>query len=148
MKAVRPEAVSLALRELAPGEDGKAAFADLISWLKRERIAAQIILYDRADLDRLKRWAQDGVLNAENTSVLLVLGRYADNQTAHPADLIGFIGAEPLPFRDWMVCAFGLHEQRCAALGALLGGHIRMCFENNLHLPSGALAASNAELVA
>ena len=32
--------------------------------------------------------------------------------------------------------------------GALLGGHVRVGFENNLALPNGERAASNAELVA
>lgn len=147
VKAVRPEAVSLALRELAPGEAEKAVFADFVGWLGREHIAAQIILYDPADLGRLKRWAQEGVLEAAATSVLFVLGRYADAQTANPVDLLGFLGVETLPFRDWMLCAFGRNEQRCAALGSLLGGHVRIGFENNLHRPDGTLAENNAELV-
>ncbi len=33
-----------------------------------------------------------------------------------------------------MVCAFGANELRCAALAALLGGHVRVGFENNLYL--------------
>jgi 3-keto-5-aminohexanoate cleavage enzyme len=38
-------------------------------------------------------------------------------------------------------------ETACVTAGALLGGHGRVGFENNLVLPGGARAASNAELV-
>jgi uncharacterized protein (DUF849 family) len=62
-------------------------------------------------------------------------------------ELLGFLGTEMRPFRDWMVCAFGPNESRCAALAALLGGHVRVGFENNYYLPDGKIAASNAELI-
>ena len=51
-------------------------------------------------------------------------------------------------FAHWMVCAFGRQETACVAAGALLGGHARVGFENNLVLPGGAAARDNAALVA
>jgi uncharacterized protein (DUF849 family) len=51
-------------------------------------------------------------------------------------------------FQPWSVCAFGRREAACVTAAALLGGHARVGFENNLTLPTGARAASNAELVA
>ena len=147
VRAVRPEAVSLALRELAPDDDDKKSFADFAAWMLRERIAPQIILYDRPDVDRLLRWTREGVIDPAAISVLYVLGRYTANQTSNPVDLLAFLGVEELPFRDWMMCAFGPNELRCAALAALLGGHVRVGFENNLHLGGGKLAARNADLV-
>jgi len=33
-------------------------------------------------------------------------------------------------------------------MGAFLGGHVRVGFENNLFLPDGTIAADNAALVA
>jgi 3-keto-5-aminohexanoate cleavage enzyme len=148
VRAVRPDAVSLALRELAPEDDDKKSFADFVAWMLRERIAPQIILYDRPDVDRLLRWAREGVVDPSAISVLYVLGRYTVNQTSNPVDLLAFLGVEELPFRDWMMCAFGPNELRCAALAALLGGHVRVGFENNMHLAGGKLAARNADLVA
>jgi uncharacterized protein (DUF849 family) len=50
-------------------------------------------------------------------------------------------------FDPWSVCAFGRRETACVTAAALLGGHARVGFENNLALPNGARAASNAELV-
>ena len=148
VRAVRPEAVSLALREIAPKDDQKGEFAEFIGWMHKEGIAPQVILYDRDDLNRLIAWIREGVIDGSETSVLYVLGRYTADQKSNPVDLLGFLGIETLPVRDWMVCAFGPNESRCAALAALLCGHIRVGFENNFHLPDGRIARSNAELVA
>jgi len=46
------------------------------------------------------------------------------------------------------VCAFGPAEAPCVVTGALLGGDVRVGFENNLWLPDGELAPDNAALVA
>jgi uncharacterized protein (DUF849 family) len=148
VRATRPEAASIALRDLAPAEEeDKKTFADFIGWMLDERIAPQIILYDRADLERLLRWAKDGAVDPAALSVLYVLGRYTAGQISNPVDLLGFLGVQEPPFRDWMMCAFGANELRCAALAALLGGHVRVGFENNFYLAGGKLAARNAELV-
>lgn len=46
-----------------------------------------------------------------------------------------------------MVCAFGDQEAACVTAAALLGGHARVGFENNLFLPDGTLASGNQDLV-
>jgi len=147
VRAVRPEAVSLALRELAPEDDHKGEFAAFLDWAYAENIAPQIILYDRNDLDRLIGWVADSTLDGSRLSVLYVLGRYTTGQRSNPVDLLSFLGTESLPFRDWMICAFGPSESQCAALAALLGGHVRVGFENNIYMPDGAVAPNNAALL-
>lgn len=147
VRAVRPESVSLALRELAPEEAHKDEFAAFLEWAYAENIVPQIILYDRDDLDRLVGWVDDATLDGSRLSVLYVLGRYSTGQRSNPVDLLGFLGTESLPFRDWMICAFGPSESQCAALAALLGGHVRVGFENNIYLPDGAVAPNNAALL-
>ena len=52
------------------------------------------------------------------------------------------------PDDPWMVCAFGAAEMVSARAAAILGGHARVGFENNLFAAAGRQAASNAELVA
>ncbi len=147
VRAVRPDAVSLALREMAPSDAEKGEFADFLSWMHGQGIAPQIILYDHEDVARLVAFAREGTIDGDETSVLYVLGRYTTGQRSNPVDLLSFLGTELRPFRDWMVCAFGPNESRCAALAALLGGHVRVGFENNYYLPSGEIAQSNAQLI-
>jgi 3-keto-5-aminohexanoate cleavage enzyme len=147
VKALTPEAVSLALRELAPSEDDVAPFTDFLAWLARERIAPQIILYDRNDVDRLVAYAKRGVFDPARVSILYVLGRYVPPTIGRPEELLELRVPEEALFRDWMLCAFGPREIECVLLAALLGGHIRVGFENNLALPGGARAPSNAAIV-
>jgi 3-keto-5-aminohexanoate cleavage enzyme len=147
VRDVKPEAVSMALREIAPQDEHKAEFADFLAWMLKERIAPQIILYDRGDLNRLVSLAREGTIDGSQLSVLYVLGRYSEDQTSKPIELLSFLGTNGLPFRDWMVCAFGPDEPRCAALAALLGGHVRVGFENNLSLPDGRIAPDNTAVI-
>ncbi len=143
-----PEAVSLALRELVPNAAHETAFADFLLWLKNERIAPQIILYAPEEASALGLMQERGLVPFDEVPVLYVLGRYTAEQVSQPADLLPFLTHDGPRFAHWMVCAFGRQETACVAAGALLGGHARVGFENNLVLPSGVTAADNAALVA
>jgi uncharacterized protein (DUF849 family) len=148
IREARPQAVSMALRELVPDSGTEAAFSGFMQWLHAERAAPQIILYSPEEAVRLADLRRRGLLGAEDVPVLFVLGRYAPGQTSVAADLLPFL-APPVPkYRHWSACAFGRHELACVVAAALLGGHVRVGFENNLLLPDGTLAGSNADLVA
>ena len=148
VRAVRPEAVSLALRELVPDAAEEAPFAELMQWLASEGVTPQIILYSPEEAEALAALQRRGLLPWERIAVLYVLGRYTPGQTSVPADLLPFLAPEMPRFAHWSVCAFGRHEAACVTVAALLGGHARVGFENNLFVPGGARAATNADLVA
>jgi uncharacterized protein (DUF849 family) len=147
VRETRPEAVSLALREYLGDGGGEQAFADFLAWLAREEVTPQIILYDAEDARRLDALRRKGALPWEDVPVLYVLGRYTKTQQSAPADLLPFLASGEPRFGPWMVCAFGRDEAACVSTAALLGGHVRVGFENNLLLPKGSTAASNADLV-
>ncbi len=148
VQAVKPEAVSLALRELVPDASEEKAFSDLLGWMKRESVTPQIILYDVNDAIRLAELQKRGLIPFERLPVLYVLGRYTAGQVSSPADLLPFVAADAPKFAHWSVCAFGAQEIACVTAGALLGGHIRVGFENNELLPDGSRAKGNQDLVA
>lgn len=147
LKAVRPEAASLALRELAPDEAAEPEFFRALDWMKREGVMPQIIVYEASEAVRLAAMAQRGDLPWRDIPVLYVLGRYIASQTSMPGDLLPFLASGMPRFGVWSVCAFGRHEAQCVTAAALMGGHVRVGFENNLLLPDGRQAGSNAELV-
>ncbi|RJT23803.1 3-keto-5-aminohexanoate cleavage protein [Mesorhizobium waimense] len=147
IKETRPEAVSLALRELVPTEAHETEFASFLSWLQAESIVPQIILYEADETLRLDEYHRRGLVPWNQVPVLFVLGRYTPGQKSSPADLLPFIDAGKPRFAHWSVCAFGAREAACVTAGALLGGHVRVGFENNRQLADGAMAKSNAELV-
>lgn len=51
------------------------------------------------------------------------------------------------PGSPWSVCAVGLNEFPMATAAIIMGGNVRVGFEDNVYLSKGKLAKSNAELV-
>lgn len=146
VRDTRPEAVSLAIRELVADEAAERPAAEFLAWMKAEAIAPQFILYDGADVARFNDLRRRGVIPFERAFLLFVLGRYATAESASAGDLIEFLKAQEGE-DPWSVCAFQDLEHKAAVLAAILGGHARVGFENNLLLPDGSIAPDNAALV-
>ncbi|MFA7429022.1 MAG: 3-keto-5-aminohexanoate cleavage protein [Rhodospirillaceae bacterium] len=147
VRAVRPEAVSVALRELIPTPEHESAAAAFLAELAREDVLVQHIVYAAEEVTHLRGLVRRGVVPDDRPSFpLFVLGRYSAGQVSSPADLLPFVAAWD-DAGPWAMCAFGGREAACAAIAASLGGHVRVGFENNLWLPDGRVAAHNADLV-
>jgi 3-keto-5-aminohexanoate cleavage enzyme len=149
MRALRPGAVSFALRELLPSSEHEAPAADFFAWLEREHIGAQCIVYNVDELQSFCRFRRRGIIPGDRVTLLLVLGRYTTGAVSKPADLMPYLRAldATQPHR-WMTCAFGENEAACVLTAAALGGDMRVGFENNLQLADGRIAPSPAALVA
>jgi len=147
VRQLRPESVSLALRELCPDDGSELLAAGFFLWLVRERIWPQYILYSVADLQRFEDLRRRGVFAVEHPSCLLVLGRYADQQIGDPAELDSLLSSVDCRCFAWSVCCFGPREQEAMLAALAKGGHARIGFENNLLLADGTLAADNTALV-
>ena len=147
MKALRPDAASVALKEIVPDEAHEARAREFFQWMRGEGVSAQIILYSAAEVERFWRLQEKGVTGFAEPFLLFVLGRYASDGQSEPREVDPFVAALGSHQANWAVCAFGGREAACAAYAASLGGHVRVGFENNLYLPGGAMAGSNAELV-
>lgn len=146
IREVRPEAVSVALRELIPEQSHEPSAGDFFAWLGSNGCVPQYILYTDAEVDWYRALRARGVIPDTPHWLLFVLGRYSDGQQSSPTDLLPFL--KGLPERPWSMCAFGHTEHTCAVAAAALGGHVRVGFENNLHLKGGAKASQNSDLVA
>lgn len=146
VRSLRPEAVSVGLREIDQPAIGETGLADFFSWLVKEKVMTQVILYDVKDLQRWQQLRSQGVVPDGRWSLLFVLGRYSEGQTSRPRDLAAFVQAHT-GNEAWMVCAFGATEHACVTAAAAMGGHARVGFENNLFLVNGEAAPDNAALV-
>jgi uncharacterized protein (DUF849 family) len=146
VQALRPEAVSVGLRELDQPEIGEAGLADFFAWLAREKVMTQVIAYDTVDLQRWQSLRERGVVPDAPWFLLFVLGRYTAGQQSNPLDVVPFVHTHTGP-EPWAVCAFGATEHACVTAAAALGGHVRVGFENNLQLKDGTVAPNNAALV-
>ncbi len=65
---------------------------------------------------------------------------------ATPENLL-FLRSQLPPGARWSVLGVGRAQWTMVALGILLGGHVRVGFEDNVYLERGVLAASNAQMV-
>lgn len=152
VRALQPEAISAALRELAPDAAHDAQAARFFGELAAAHTAIQYILYSADDVMRYRDLRTRGVLPDTPHWVLFVLGRYSAGQRSDPTDLLPFLqawtdGGAITANVPWAMCAFGPREAECALSAALLGGHARLGFENNMALPDGSTAPDNAALV-
>ncbi len=151
VRALEPEAVSLAIREILPAEAEEETVAAFLEWLARQGIVPQYILYSTDDIRRFADLCVRGIIPEWARNVLFVLGKYANEHASRPLDLLDFLNAlreVGIEVRSWSLCAFGSGEAACAVTGLALGGHARVGFENNLHLADGSIAPDNAALVA
>ena len=141
-----PEAVSIAVREIAPENADLDELRDFFAFIREADILPQFILYAPEDVIRFNQLVRDGVIPGEKLPVLYVLGRYTTGQVSDPKDLLPYLDASPF-VSEWMLCAFGAHENACALTAAGLGGHARIGFENNHLLVDRSGAVDNAALI-
>lgn len=147
IRGLVPDAVSIAIREIAPDDADLNELKSFFAFMREASICPQLILYAPEDVARFNQLVELGVLPGEKFPVLFVLGRYTVGQVSSPADLLPFIGSSNF-VSEWMVCAFGAFENACVLTGAGFGGHARIGFENNHLKVDGSPASNNAELIA
>jgi uncharacterized protein (DUF849 family) len=143
LAAVKPRWASISVREIARSPE----LADRVyGTCGANGTTVQHILYDTADMAALRDWQAGGIVRADQTDMIFVLGRYAAGQMSAPADLEPFMQAVP-DGAVWMACAFGQTEHQCLAEAERQGGALRVGFENNIHDAQGRPFADNAASV-
>lgn len=151
VRAVRPEAVSIATKELIPDAEAEGSAAALYHWAHEQRIAVQHIVYAASEFDHLLDLIGRGIIPGHRHSVIFPLGRYAADQESDPAELAPFVAkvrdSGGMARFDWWVCAFGASETASLVASAAMGGHCRIGFENSFINADGTRAESNAERV-
>ncbi|WP_417810144.1 3-keto-5-aminohexanoate cleavage protein [Thalassospira alkalitolerans] len=146
IRGLVPEAVSIAVREIAPDNANMNELQKFFAFMREAKIAPQFILYAPEDVTRFNQLVTDGVIPGEKLPVLYVLGRYTAGQVSDPKDLLPYLDTSPF-VSEWMLCAFGAFENACVLTGAGLGGHARIGFENNHLLVDRSCAVDNAALI-
>jgi 3-keto-5-aminohexanoate cleavage enzyme len=147
MRALMPEACSLAVREILPDEAAEQDGAAFLTELYRAGVMMQYILYADTDVQRFHELKARGIIPGEKHFVLFVLGRYTAGQKSEPVDLLPFLHDWSNTDGDFAVCAFGPKESACALTALGLNGHARLGFENNTLLSDGSTAPDNAALI-
>lgn len=151
VRAVEPEAVSIALKEMLPDASGEKDARSFYAWAREADIAVQHILYDPPEVRRFADLLKAGIIPGDNHQVLFPLGRYTKGQESDPLALVPFIEAlDATGLRnccDWAVCAFGVGETRSLATALAIGGKARVGFENSLWHADASTAQDNTDRV-
>ncbi|MEM1274904.1 MAG: 3-keto-5-aminohexanoate cleavage protein [Pseudomonadota bacterium] len=145
LRDVQPAQASAGLREILRD---RALAVEFYGFAAEAGIRVQHILYELEDVARLRAAYSQGLIAPDKREAIFVLGKYAPPTTGRPIDLAPLLQAAGDLALDWMVCAFGPQELVCLTEAMRQGGHARVGFENNIHLPDGSVADSNAQLVA
>jgi len=146
VRAIKPEATSMGLREFIRADEDLEAARDFFHEVASFGTVAQYILYSAEDVRYYHQLKAEGVIPNNKHHLLFVLGRYSQGQHSDPSDLLPFV-VEHKDQTPWAVCAFGRDEHRCVSTALSLSGDVRVGFENNLYNVRGQVADNNAVLV-
>jgi 3-keto-5-aminohexanoate cleavage enzyme len=117
--------------------------------LLKKGIKPEVEIYNNSDMDDLEYLIDKGVL-IKPYYMSFVLGMHRINNQASrysPKHLTHLVDLMP-PDSMFSVVAIGKIQFQAATLSLLLGGNVRVGFEDNIYLSKGKLAESNAQLVA
>ena len=142
---LEPVAASIAVREMARDEGLARKVYELTDAAGTK---VQHILYTTDCIAKLLRWREEGIVRANQSDVIFVLGQYGPEVLAQPGDLAKYLAAIEGQQLSWTACAFGRHEQACLLQAIQEGGNVRIGFENNIETPEGDLLKDNASSVA
>lgn len=118
-------------------------------YLMEKGIKPEVEIYNNSDMDDLEYLIENGAL-AKPYYVSFVLGMHRVNNQAsryspkHLMHLVDLLPSDSL----FSVLGIGPVEFQATTLSILLGGNVRVGFEDNIYVERGRLAKNNAELVA
>lgn len=110
--------------------------------MKERGIKPELEVFDKGMIDIALKVDRKGLL-VHPLHFDFVLGV---QMTATLRDLVFMVGSIP-PGSTWTAAGIGRHEFEIAAATIIMGGHVRVGFEDNLYVEKGILAKSNGELV-
>lgn len=111
--------------------------------MKERGIKPELEVFDKGMIDIALKMDKKGLLE-HPMHFDFVLGV---QMTATIRDLVFMVGSIP-PGSTWTAAGIGRNEFELAAATIIMGGHVRVGFEDNLYIEKGVLAKSNGELVA
>ncbi|MDR1135373.1 MAG: 3-keto-5-aminohexanoate cleavage protein [Clostridiales Family XIII bacterium] len=110
--------------------------------MKDRGIKPELEVFDKGMIDIAMKADKKGLL-VRPLHFDFVLGV---QMTATVRDLSFMAGSIP-EGSTWTVSGIGRHEFEMAAAGIIMGGHVRVGFEDNLYIEKGVPAKNNGELV-
>ncbi len=149
MRRLRPDYVSVGLREMVRRPDDWPAAREFYHWAAEAGIEIQHILYSPHEVRAFADACASGLIPGQAQMLLFVQGSYANGSrdSVPLEDYLARLERLDGVALDWMACAFGAAETDSLVRAAELGGKARVGFENSLTNRDGSLASDNAARV-
>jgi 3-keto-5-aminohexanoate cleavage enzyme len=146
--ALRPEICSLDIGSLNfsdrvfenPPEWGRAA----AERMRQYGVKPEIEVFDVGHIHQARSLIEEGLVDPPPLFQLCMGVKWGIEATA---ENLLFLRSKLPPETRWSVLGVGRAQLPMAALAIVLGGNVRVGFEDNLYLHPGVLAESNAQLV-
>jgi len=146
--ALRPDIATLDLNTMNSGPDvvinTPANVTRMAKVIREAGVLPEIEIFDSGDLHMARDLMRDGVLQGPGLFSFVLGVHYGFN--ASPETMAYARSLLP-PGAIWTGFGLGRQEFPMVAQAWLLGGHVRVGFEDNLYISKGVLARDNAELV-
>lgn len=146
---LRPDLASLDIGSLNFGArvfQNSPKFGETAAKMMREyRVKPEVEVFDVGHIDQANDMVARGLLDAPPWYQLCMGIRWGIPATLE--NLIFMLRKLPAN-AEWSVLGVGRHQLPMITAAILLGGHIRVGFEDNVYLRKGVLAESNAQMVA
>lgn len=145
---LRPEMCSLDIGSLNFGAfvfvNAEPVINKMAELIKTARVKPEVEIFESGHIQIAKRLMSLGLID-KNAYFQLCMG-LRGTIPATPKNAIYMAESLP-PGNTWSIFGVGPSQFPMVAMGVLLGGHVRVGFEDNLYMRKGVLAKSNAELV-
>lgn len=149
MRALVPQHVSVAMREMVRTPADWSDAQDFYEWARASNVDVQHILYSPEEVRTFCDSLDAGRIPGNHHLIQLVQGSYARGSTGmrELSDYLREMVTENGHTFDWMLCSFGAEETDSLVAAARAGGKARVGFENSLWNKDGSLATDNATRV-
>jgi 3-keto-5-aminohexanoate cleavage enzyme len=146
--SLQPEMATLSMGSVNFGDDvfmnHPADMASFLQAMQAQGVKPELEIFDSGMLTTAKLWLKKGLIQAP-LHFDLVLG-IPGGMAGTPEALLYLQNQLPTD-ATWTVAGIGATQLPLATLAMLLGGHVRVGFEDNIYYRKGELASSNAQLV-
>lgn len=147
--SLSPEMATLSMGSVNFGNDvfmnHPADMEVFLQAMKQHSVKPEFEVFDTGMLTNVGRWLKKGLIS-NPLHMDFVLG-VPGGMAATPEALM-YLKAQLPEGASWTVAGIGAAQLPLGALAIVLGGHVRVGFEDNVHYRKGELASSNAQLVA
>ncbi|MFN7685009.1 MAG: 3-keto-5-aminohexanoate cleavage protein [Oligoflexia bacterium] len=154
--SLKPEMASLNLGTMNFGDDifynHPKDIVSLAKMMRDHGVVPELEIYEVGMLETAFRLLSQGVIETP-LHVQFVLGvpggmsGESDNLIFLVQRLTALSAQAGIALPDWGVAGVGRYQLPLAVQSMMMGGHVRVGFEDNIYLSKGVLAASNAQLV-